>query len=121
MAFCLPGLLRALQPVLVSRVDPDSRKNTINEIKKRAMSGGEWPQVRLGGWSLVYTESLCLSVGVLIWVRRERALHATCLQPDRCRIKPVSVQKALFPHVLILSFVRCCLWVIKKWLSNADF
>uniref|UniRef100_A0A8I6AMW3 Lysophosphatidylcholine acyltransferase 2 n=1 Tax=Rattus norvegicus TaxID=10116 RepID=A0A8I6AMW3_RAT len=37
-------LLRALQPVLVSRVDPDSRKNTINEIKKRAMSGGEWPQ-----------------------------------------------------------------------------
>uniref|UniRef100_A0A8C6HUH8 Lysophosphatidylcholine acyltransferase 2 n=1 Tax=Mus spicilegus TaxID=10103 RepID=A0A8C6HUH8_MUSSI len=37
-------LLRALQPVLVSRVDPDSRKNTINEIKKRATSGGEWPQ-----------------------------------------------------------------------------
>ncbi|XP_028644052.1 lysophosphatidylcholine acyltransferase 2 isoform X2 [Grammomys surdaster] len=39
-------LLRALQPVLVSRVDPDSRKNTINEIKKRATSGGEWPQVQ---------------------------------------------------------------------------
>ncbi|GAB1293465.1 Lysophosphatidylcholine acyltransferase 2 [Apodemus speciosus] len=37
-------LLRALQPVLVSRVDPDSRKNTINEIKRRATSGGEWPQ-----------------------------------------------------------------------------
>ncbi|KAM6222146.1 lysophosphatidylcholine acyltransferase 2 isoform 3-T3 [Rhynchocyon petersi] len=37
-------LLRALQPVLVSRVDPDSRKTTINEIIKRATSGGEWPQ-----------------------------------------------------------------------------
>uniref|UniRef100_A0A8C8U7S9 Lysophosphatidylcholine acyltransferase 2 n=1 Tax=Peromyscus maniculatus bairdii TaxID=230844 RepID=A0A8C8U7S9_PERMB len=37
-------LLRALQPVLVSRVDPDSRKNTINEIRRRATSGGEWPQ-----------------------------------------------------------------------------
>uniref|UniRef100_A0A8C2YL54 Lysophosphatidylcholine acyltransferase 2 n=1 Tax=Chinchilla lanigera TaxID=34839 RepID=A0A8C2YL54_CHILA len=37
-------LLRAVQPVLVSRVDPDSRKNTINEIIKRATSGGEWPQ-----------------------------------------------------------------------------
>ncbi|KAF6078511.1 lysophosphatidylcholine acyltransferase 2 [Phyllostomus discolor] len=37
-------LLRALQPVLVSRVDPDSRKNTINEIIRRATSGGEWPQ-----------------------------------------------------------------------------
>uniref|UniRef100_A0A8D2HNB5 Lysophosphatidylcholine acyltransferase 2 n=1 Tax=Urocitellus parryii TaxID=9999 RepID=A0A8D2HNB5_UROPR len=38
------SLLRAVQPVLVSRVDPDSRKNTINEIVKRATSGGEWPQ-----------------------------------------------------------------------------
>nr|KAF6410835.1 lysophosphatidylcholine acyltransferase 2 [Rousettus aegyptiacus] len=37
-------LLRAVQPVLVSRVDPDSRKNTINEIIRRATSGGEWPQ-----------------------------------------------------------------------------
>ncbi|XP_040838625.1 lysophosphatidylcholine acyltransferase 2 isoform X2 [Ochotona curzoniae] len=37
-------LLRALQPVLVSRVDPDSRKNTINEIRKRATSEGQWPQ-----------------------------------------------------------------------------
>ncbi|XP_054524387.1 lysophosphatidylcholine acyltransferase 2 isoform X3 [Pan troglodytes] len=37
-------LLRAVQPVLVSRVDPDSRKNTINEIIKRTTSGGEWPQ-----------------------------------------------------------------------------
>ncbi|XP_070244518.1 lysophosphatidylcholine acyltransferase 2 isoform X2 [Bos mutus] len=37
-------ILRALQPVLVSRVDPDSRKNTINEIIRRATSGGEWPQ-----------------------------------------------------------------------------
>ncbi|KAM7059667.1 lysophosphatidylcholine acyltransferase 2 isoform 2-T2 [Molossus nigricans] len=37
-------LLRALQPVLVSRVDPDSRKNTINEIIRRATSGGVWPQ-----------------------------------------------------------------------------
>ncbi|XP_042776801.1 lysophosphatidylcholine acyltransferase 2 isoform X2 [Panthera leo] len=37
-------LLRAVQPVLVSRVDPDSRKNTINEIIRRATSGGQWPQ-----------------------------------------------------------------------------
>ncbi|XP_005617602.1 lysophosphatidylcholine acyltransferase 2 isoform X2 [Canis lupus baileyi] len=37
-------LLRALQPVLVSRIDPDSRKNTINEIVRRATSRGQWPQ-----------------------------------------------------------------------------
>lgn len=40
------GFVRCLQPVLVSRQDPDSRKNTIQEIDSRAKSGGHWPQVR---------------------------------------------------------------------------
>ncbi|KAE8607948.1 hypothetical protein XENTR_v10011338 [Xenopus tropicalis] len=53
-------ILRALQPVLVSRVDPDSRKNTINEIKKRATSGGEWPQV------LIFPEGTCTNRSCLI-------------------------------------------------------
>ncbi|CAH2324767.1 general transcription factor II-I repeat domain-containing 2A-like [Pelobates cultripes] len=53
-------ILRALQPVLVSRVDPNSRKNTINEIKKRAMSGGEWPQV------LMFPEGTCTNRSCLI-------------------------------------------------------
>ncbi|MGH0168273.1 UNVERIFIED_CONTAM: hypothetical protein FKN15_054511 [Acipenser sinensis] len=39
--------LRCLQPVLVSRLDPDSRKNTILEIERRATSCGEWPQAPL--------------------------------------------------------------------------
>lgn len=39
------GLVRCLQPVLVSRKDPDSRKNTIQEIESRAKSAGHWPQV----------------------------------------------------------------------------
>ena len=37
--------IRALQPVYVSRTDPDSRKKTIAEIKRRANSGGKWPHV----------------------------------------------------------------------------
>ncbi|TNN36191.1 Lysophosphatidylcholine acyltransferase 2 [Liparis tanakae] len=41
-------LVRCLQPVLVSRKDPDSRKNTIQEIHSRAKSGGLWPQVGHG-------------------------------------------------------------------------
>jgi len=40
-----PGFLRCVQPVLVSRKDPDSRRNTILEIERRAKSGGHWPQV----------------------------------------------------------------------------
>lgn len=36
---------RATQPVYVSRTDPDSRKKTISEIKRRASSGGKWPHI----------------------------------------------------------------------------
>lgn len=43
--FFLIGFIDALQPVLVSRNDPDSRKHTIHEITKRATSGEQWPQV----------------------------------------------------------------------------
>ncbi|XP_018115905.1 lysophosphatidylcholine acyltransferase 2 isoform X2 [Xenopus laevis] len=52
-------ILRALQPVLVSRADPDSRKNTIDEIKKRATSG-DWPQV------LIFPEGTCTNHTCLI-------------------------------------------------------
>ncbi|NXP18348.1 PCAT2 acyltransferase, partial [Scytalopus superciliaris] len=38
-------ILRSLQPVAVSRQDPDSRKKTVAEITKRALSRGQWPQV----------------------------------------------------------------------------
>ncbi|NWQ95170.1 PCAT2 acyltransferase, partial [Burhinus bistriatus] len=38
-------ILSSLQPVSVSRQDPDSRKNTVAEITKRALSRGQWPQV----------------------------------------------------------------------------
>ncbi|XP_067407533.1 lysophosphatidylcholine acyltransferase 2 isoform X2 [Emydura macquarii macquarii] len=53
-------ILRSLQPVLVSRVDPDSRRNTINEITKRATSGGQWPQV------LIFPEGTCTNRSCLI-------------------------------------------------------
>ncbi|NXX90558.1 PCAT2 acyltransferase, partial [Centropus bengalensis] len=38
-------ILRSLQPISVSRQDPNSRKNTVTEITKRALSKGQWPQV----------------------------------------------------------------------------
>ncbi|NXI72389.1 PCAT2 acyltransferase, partial [Anseranas semipalmata] len=38
-------ILSSLQPVAVSRQDPDSRKNTVTEITNRALSRGQWPQV----------------------------------------------------------------------------
>lgn len=68
-------LLRALQPVLVSRVDPDSRKNTINEIKKRATSGGEWPQI------LVFPEGTCTNRSCLITFKPGAFIPGVPVQP----------------------------------------
>jgi hypothetical protein len=40
-------LVRALQPILVTRTDKSNKMQTINEIKKRAARDSEWPQVVL--------------------------------------------------------------------------
>uniref|UniRef100_A0A8C1JP61 EF-hand domain-containing protein n=1 Tax=Cyprinus carpio TaxID=7962 RepID=A0A8C1JP61_CYPCA len=37
-------LIKYIRPVFVSRSDQDSRRKTVEEIKRRARSGGEWPQ-----------------------------------------------------------------------------
>ncbi|CAK6436597.1 unnamed protein product [Pipistrellus nathusii] len=68
-------LLRALQPVLVSRVDPDSRKNTINEIIRRATSGGEWPQI------LVFPEGTCTNRSCLITFKPGAFIPGVPVQP----------------------------------------
>lgn len=68
-------ILRALQPVLVSRVDPDSRRNTINEITKRATSGGEWPQV------LIFPEGTCTNRSCLISFKPGAFLPLVPVQP----------------------------------------
>lgn len=51
------ALIKFIRPVFVSRSDPDSRRKTVEEIKRRACSAGQWPQVRhtliqswLGSW-----------------------------------------------------------------------
>ncbi|XP_041454357.1 lysophosphatidylcholine acyltransferase 2-like [Lytechinus variegatus] len=40
-------LAKFLQPVMVSRKDPDSRSKTIAEIKRRAQPGSQWPQIAI--------------------------------------------------------------------------
>ncbi|KAM3920032.1 lysophosphatidylcholine acyltransferase 2 isoform 2-T3 [Leptodactylus fuscus] len=69
------SIFRALQPVLVSRVDPDSRRNTINEITKRATSGGKWPQV------LIFPEGTCTNRSCLISFKPGAFLPLVPVQP----------------------------------------
>uniref|UniRef100_A0A8C0MH21 Lysophosphatidylcholine acyltransferase 2 n=1 Tax=Canis lupus familiaris TaxID=9615 RepID=A0A8C0MH21_CANLF len=68
-------LLRALQPVLVSRIDPDSRKNTINEIVRRATSRGQWPQI------LVFPEGTCTNRSCLITFKPGAFIPGVPVQP----------------------------------------
>lgn len=41
----LLALIKYIRPVFVSRSDQNSRKKTVEEIKRRAHYGGDWPQV----------------------------------------------------------------------------
>ncbi|KAM4722055.1 lysophosphatidylcholine acyltransferase 2 [Rhinophrynus dorsalis] len=68
-------ILKAIQPVLVSRVDPDSRKNTINEIAKRAKSEGHWPQV------LLFPEGTCTNRSCLISFKQGAFCPGVPVQP----------------------------------------
>lgn len=49
----LPALIRYIRPVFVSRSDQDSRRKTVEEIRRRAQSAGKWPQVMPPAWALM--------------------------------------------------------------------
>ncbi|XP_028295891.1 lysophosphatidylcholine acyltransferase 2-like [Gouania willdenowi] len=63
------------QPVLVSRKDPDSRKNTIQEIESRAKSDGRWPQV------LIFPEGTCTNRSCLITFKQGAFIPGVPVQP----------------------------------------
>lgn len=67
--------VRCLQPVLVSRQDPDSRKNTILEIESRAKSGGRWPQL------LIFPEGTCTNRSCLITFKQGAFIPGVPVQP----------------------------------------
>ena len=54
------ALMEFTQPVYVKREDPDSRQNTIREIKRRAATGGKWPQI------IIFPEGTCTNRSCLI-------------------------------------------------------
>uniref|UniRef100_A0A665UQZ6 Lysophosphatidylcholine acyltransferase 1 n=1 Tax=Echeneis naucrates TaxID=173247 RepID=A0A665UQZ6_ECHNA len=53
-------LIKYIRPVFVSRSDQDSRKKTVEEIRRRAHSGGEWPQI------MIFPEGTCTNRSCLI-------------------------------------------------------
>ncbi|XP_012508109.1 PREDICTED: lysophosphatidylcholine acyltransferase 2, partial [Propithecus coquereli] len=97
-------LLRAVQPVLVSRVDPDSRKNTINEIIKRATSEGKWPQI------LVFPEGTCTNRSCLITFKPVQAealgIPVTDHTYEDCRLMISAGQLTLPMEAGLVEFTK---------------
>ncbi|XP_009082642.1 PREDICTED: lysophosphatidylcholine acyltransferase 2, partial [Acanthisitta chloris] len=71
----LGKILSSLQPVAVYRQDPDSRKNTVTEITKRALSGGLWPQI------LIFPEGTCTNRSCLITFKQGAFIPRVPVQP----------------------------------------
>ncbi|XP_054496643.2 lysophosphatidylcholine acyltransferase 2 [Agelaius phoeniceus] len=68
-------ILRSLQPVVVSRQDHDSRKNTVAEITRRALSRGQWPQM------LIFPEGTCTNRSCLITFKQGAFIPRVPVQP----------------------------------------
>ena len=58
--FAFTALVNFLQPVYVSRNDPNSRLNTIKEIKRRCKPNSGWPQI------VIFPEGTCTNRSCLI-------------------------------------------------------
>ncbi|XP_030639094.1 lysophosphatidylcholine acyltransferase 1 [Chanos chanos] len=68
-------LIKYIRPVFVSRSDQDSRRKTVEEIKRRARSGGEWPQV------MIFPEGTCTNRSCLITFKPGAFIPAVPIQP----------------------------------------
>uniref|UniRef100_A0A672GA65 EF-hand domain-containing protein n=1 Tax=Salarias fasciatus TaxID=181472 RepID=A0A672GA65_SALFA len=100
--------VRCLQPVLVSRKDPDSRKNTIQEIDSRAKSGGHWPQV------LIFPEGTCTNRSCLITFKQGAFIPGVPVQPVLMRYpnsmvtSHAGIYKFTLHLTLTLTFSSLC-------------
>uniref|UniRef100_A0A9J7XYZ7 Lysophosphatidylcholine acyltransferase 1 n=2 Tax=Cyprinus carpio TaxID=7962 RepID=A0A9J7XYZ7_CYPCA len=68
-------LIKFIRPVFVSRSDQDSRRKTVEEIKRRASSNGEWPQI------MIFPEGTCTNRSCLIAFKPGAFIPGVPVQP----------------------------------------
>ncbi|XP_048224347.1 lysophosphatidylcholine acyltransferase 1 [Perognathus longimembris pacificus] len=68
-------LIRYIRPVFVSRSDQDSRRKTVEEIKRRAQSSGTWPQI------MIFPEGTCTNRTCLITFKPGAFIPGVPVQP----------------------------------------
>uniref|UniRef100_A0A669DB96 Lysophosphatidylcholine acyltransferase 1 n=1 Tax=Oreochromis niloticus TaxID=8128 RepID=A0A669DB96_ORENI len=97
-------LIKYIRPVFVSRSDQDSRKKTVEEIKRRARSGGEWPQI------MIFPEGTCTNRSCLITFKPGAFIPAVPVQPVVIR----------YPNKLVSKLVKGfqILWLTLCQLHN---
>uniref|UniRef100_A0A8C6NN84 Lysophosphatidylcholine acyltransferase 1 n=1 Tax=Nothobranchius furzeri TaxID=105023 RepID=A0A8C6NN84_NOTFU len=91
-------LIKYIRPVFVSRSDQNSRKKTVEEIKRRAHSGGEWPQI------MIFPEGTCTNRSCLITFKPGAFIPAVPVQPVVIR----------YPNKLACIFllILCIYWIL---------
>lgn len=68
-------LIKYIRPVFVSRSDQDSRRKTVEEIKRRAQSKGKWPQI------MIFPEGTCTNRTCLITFKPGAFIPGVPVQP----------------------------------------
>ncbi|XP_050921425.1 LOW QUALITY PROTEIN: lysophosphatidylcholine acyltransferase 1 [Lates calcarifer] len=68
-------LISYIRPVFVFRSDQDSRRKTVEEINRRAQSGGEWPQI------MIFPEGTCTNRSSLILFKAGAFIPGLPVQP----------------------------------------
>ncbi|XP_047461985.1 lysophosphatidylcholine acyltransferase 1 [Mugil cephalus] len=68
-------LISYIRPVFVFRSDQDSRRKTVAEIKRRALSGGKWPQI------MIFPEGTCTNRSGLILFKAGAFIPGLPVQP----------------------------------------
>ncbi|MED6270877.1 Lysophosphatidylcholine acyltransferase 1 [Characodon lateralis] len=69
------ALIKYIRPVFVSRSDQNSRKKTVEEIKRRAHNGGDWPHI------MIFPEGTCTNRSCLITFKPGAFIPAVPVQP----------------------------------------
>ncbi|XP_032481560.1 lysophosphatidylcholine acyltransferase 1 isoform X3 [Phocoena sinus] len=70
-----PALIKYIRPVFVSRMDQDSRRKTVEVIKRRAQSSGKWPQI------MIFPEGTCTNRTCLITFKPGAFIPGVPVQP----------------------------------------
>uniref|UniRef100_A0A8C6V6Q2 Lysophosphatidylcholine acyltransferase 1 n=2 Tax=Elapinae TaxID=42168 RepID=A0A8C6V6Q2_NAJNA len=68
-------LIKYIRPVFVSRLDQDSRRKTVEEIRRRAQSNGKWPQI------MIFPEGTCTNRSCLITFKPGAFIPGVPVQP----------------------------------------